>query len=61
MEQGSMRCDANVSVRPIGQSEFNERTEMKNLNSIRAVERAIRTEYDRQVAIIRIGWNRYIV
>jgi aspartyl-tRNA(Asn)/glutamyl-tRNA(Gln) amidotransferase subunit B len=55
MEQGSLRCDANVSVRPFGQSGFNERTEMKNLNSIRNVERAIRSEYERQIALYENG------
>jgi aspartyl-tRNA(Asn)/glutamyl-tRNA(Gln) amidotransferase subunit B len=55
MERGSLRCDANVSARPVGQSALNERTEMKNLNSIRAVERAIQTEFDRQVAIYESG------
>jgi aspartyl-tRNA(Asn)/glutamyl-tRNA(Gln) amidotransferase subunit B len=55
MERGSLRCDVNISVRPLGQTELNERTEIKNLNSIRAVERAIRIEQERQIAIYRSG------
>ena len=50
MEEGSLRCDANVSVRPRGQTGFGTRTELKNLNSIRAVERALQYEINRQIA-----------
>jgi len=55
MEHGSLRCDVNTSVRPIGQTELNERTEIKNLNSIRAVERAIEWERQRQVEVYDSG------
>ena len=49
MEEGSLRCDANVSVRPKGQTGFGTRTELKNLNSIRNVERALEYEINRQI------------
>mgnify|MGYP001562587182 CR=1 FL=1 len=55
MEEGSMRCDANVSVRLKGAKEFGERTETKNLNSIRNVFRAIEYEARRQIEIIEAG------
>src|SRR6056300_151381 len=55
MEEGSMRCDANVSVRLKGTKEFGERTETKNLNSIRNVFRAIEFEAKRQVEVIEAG------
>lgn len=55
MEEGSLRCDANVSVRPIGQEEFGTRTELKNMNSFRNVERAIQYEIDRQIELIEEG------
>ncbi len=55
MERGSLRCDANISVRREGESVLNERCEIKNLNSIRNVERAIRAEADRQIAIYNAG------
>jgi aspartyl-tRNA(Asn)/glutamyl-tRNA(Gln) amidotransferase subunit B len=48
MEEGSLRCDANVSVRPAGASELGTKVEIKNMNSIRSVERAVRFEVDRQ-------------
>lgn len=57
MERGSLRCDVNISVRPLGQSNLNERTEIKNLNSIRAIEKAIRCECDRQAAVYEAGGN----
>ena len=47
-----MRCDANVSVRPSGQDEFGERTEIKNINSFRFVERAIELEIERQIDVL---------
>jgi len=50
MEEGSLRCDANVSVRPRGHSDFGTRTELKNLNSIRHVESALDYELTRQIA-----------
>lgn len=55
MQEGSLRCDANVSVRPYGQSAFGTRTEIKNLNSFRALERAIEYEARRQMEAIEDG------
>jgi aspartyl-tRNA(Asn)/glutamyl-tRNA(Gln) amidotransferase subunit B len=55
MEEGSLRCDANVSVRPRGQKEFGTRTELKNMNSFRNVERAIQYEIYRQIELIEDG------
>lgn len=55
MEEGSLRCDANVSLRPKGEMKFGTRTEIKNLNSFRFVERAIEYEVARQVAILKSG------
>jgi aspartyl-tRNA(Asn)/glutamyl-tRNA(Gln) amidotransferase subunit B len=55
MEEGSMRCDANISVRLRGASAYGNRCEVKNLNSIRNVQRAIEHEFERQVAIIEEG------
>lgn len=55
MEEGSLRCDANVSVRPKGQKKFGTRTELKNMNSFRNVERAIQYEIDRQIELIESG------
>jgi len=55
MEEGSLRCDANVSLRPQGQQEFGTRTETKNLNSFRFVQRAIEYEVDRQTKVLEQG------
>lgn len=55
MEEGSLRCDANVSIRPKGQEEFGTRTELKNMNSFRNVERAIQYEIERQAELIEDG------
>lgn len=55
MQEGSFRCDANVSVRPTGQAELGTRTEIKNLNSFRFVERAINHEVERQIDVIESG------
>ena len=55
MEEGSFRCDANVSVRPKGQKEFGTRTELKNMNSFRHVEKALEYEIKRQIAILEDG------
>lgn len=55
MEEGSLRCDANVSIRPRGNSEFGTKTELKNMNSFRNVERAINYEIERQTDIINNG------
>jgi aspartyl-tRNA(Asn)/glutamyl-tRNA(Gln) amidotransferase subunit B len=55
MQEGSFRCDANVSVRPRGQKEFGTRTELKNLNSFRFVEKALNFEIERQIDLIEDG------
>ena len=55
MEEGSLRCDANVSVRPVGQKELGTKTEIKNINSFRGVERAIEYEAMRQAEILEEG------
>lgn len=55
MQEGSMRADVNLSVRPVGQKEFGTRTEMKNINSFKAIARAIAGEYRRQVELIEDG------
>jgi len=55
MQEGSLRCDANISVRPRGRHEFGTRTEVKNLNSFRFIERAINFEAERQIDIIESG------
>jgi aspartyl-tRNA(Asn)/glutamyl-tRNA(Gln) amidotransferase subunit B len=55
MAQGSMRCDANVSIRPKGETEFGTRTEIKNINSFRFVEKAINYEVQRQQDVLEDG------
>jgi len=55
MQEGSFRCDANVSVRPHGQTELGTRAEVKNLNSFRFVEKAINFEIERQIDVIESG------
>ena len=55
MEEGSFRCDANVSIRPRGQAEFGTRTELKNMNSFRNVQRALEYEVKRQQYILESG------
>jgi aspartyl-tRNA(Asn)/glutamyl-tRNA(Gln) amidotransferase subunit B len=55
MEQGSLRCDVNVSLRKRGASQFGTRTETKNVNSLRSVERAVRHEVERQGALLDAG------
>lgn len=55
MQEGSFRCDANVSVRPIGQEQLGTRTETKNLNSFRFVEKAIEFEVERQIDVLESG------
>ncbi|MEU8899488.1 Asp-tRNA(Asn)/Glu-tRNA(Gln) amidotransferase subunit GatB [Nocardia sp. NPDC048505] len=55
MEQGSLRCDANVSLMPVGAKEFGTRTETKNVNSLRSVEVAVRYEMRRQAAVLAAG------
>jgi aspartyl-tRNA(Asn)/glutamyl-tRNA(Gln) amidotransferase subunit B len=55
MEEGSLRCDANVSVRPRGAGAFGTKTEVKNMNSFRNVERALEFEINRQIALVESG------
>lgn len=55
MQEGSFRCDANVSVRPKGQTEFGTRAEIKNINSFKFVEKAINYEIERQIELIESG------
>ena len=55
LQEGSFRCDVNVSVRPKGQEEFGTRAEIKNLNSFRFVEKAVEYEVERQIAVIESG------
>jgi len=55
MEKGTFRCDANVSIRPKSQKEFGTRTELKNMNSFRHVEKALEYEIKRQIAVVEDG------
>ncbi len=55
MEQGSLRCDVNTSLRPIGTATLGTRSETKNVNSLRSVERAVRSEILRQAALLDVG------
>lgn len=55
MEEGSLRCDANISIRPRGQQELGVKTEIKNMNSFRSVERALEYEVQRQIAMVLAG------
>jgi len=55
LEEGSFRCDANVSIRPFGQEEFGTRTELKNMNSFRNIQRAIEYEVERQIDMVEDG------
>ena len=55
MEEGSFRCDANISIRPVGSTEYGTRTEVKNMNSFRAVYRALQFEVDRQTRVVEEG------
>lgn len=55
MEQGSLRCDANVSIRPVGTKALGTKTEIKNMNSFRAVQRAIEYEIERQIGAVEDG------
>lgn len=55
MEEGSLRCDANVSVRLVGSSKLGTKTEIKNMNSFRSVHRAIESEIERQITVIESG------
>ena len=55
MEEGSLRCDANISIRPVGSTELGTKTELKNMNSFRYLERGVNAEIARQEAILRAG------
>ncbi|MBD3275015.1 MAG: Asp-tRNA(Asn)/Glu-tRNA(Gln) amidotransferase subunit GatB [Candidatus Marinimicrobia bacterium] len=55
MEEGSLRCDANISIRPRGQKKFGTKTEMKNMNSFRGVERGLQYEIERQKEVLNSG------
>ncbi len=55
MEEGSLRCDANISLRPVGSRELGVKTELKNMNSFRFIERGIRAEIARQEKLLRAG------
>ena len=55
MEEGSLRCDANVSIRPVGSKDFGTKAEIKNMNSFRSVYRAIESEIARQIAVVAPG------
>ncbi|KGO12646.1 Asp-tRNA(Asn)/Glu-tRNA(Gln) amidotransferase subunit GatB [Clostridium botulinum] len=55
MEQGSLRCDGNISVRPVGSEKFGVRSEIKNMNSFKALEKALSYEYDRHVETVTKG------
>lgn len=59
MEEGSLRCDVNISVRPIGREAFGTKVEVKNLNSFRHVQKAIDYEFQRQVAAVEAGETIY--
>jgi aspartyl-tRNA(Asn)/glutamyl-tRNA(Gln) amidotransferase subunit B len=55
MEEGSLRCDANISIRPVGESRLGTKTELKNMNSFRFIERGINAEVARQTALLQAG------
>lgn len=55
MEEGSLRCDANISIRKIGETKYGTKAEIKNMNSFRNVERALEYEIDRQVSLVEAG------
>ena len=55
MEEGSLRCDANISMRPVGTEKLGTKTELKNMNSFKAVERALAYEMQRQTGVLRAG------
>ena len=55
MEEGSLRCDANISLRPVGSEQLGTKTELKNMNSFRFIERGIRAEVERQRALMEAG------
>lgn len=61
MEEGSLRCDVNISVREVGAAKFGEKVEVKNLNSFKAVKAAINYEYERQKSLIESGEKNLII
>jgi aspartyl-tRNA(Asn)/glutamyl-tRNA(Gln) amidotransferase subunit B len=61
MEQGSLRCDANISVRPMGQKEYNTKVELKNINSFRELQRALEKEEKRQRELYQLGEGYKII
>jgi aspartyl-tRNA(Asn)/glutamyl-tRNA(Gln) amidotransferase subunit B len=52
MEKGQMRCDVNVSIRPVGTTTYGTRVELKNMNSFSAIKRAIQHEVERQIGVV---------
>lgn len=60
MEEGSLRCDANISIRPKGSKTFGQRTEVKNMNSLRNVQKAIEYEINRQIETVEKGGEVYL-
>jgi len=60
MQEGSMRCDVNISVRPVGQKEFGTKVEIKNMNSFNAIQRAIEYEIDRQIEALETGSEKIV-
>lgn len=60
MEEGSLRCDGNISIRPEGSTEFGVKSEIKNMNSFKALEKALNYEYDRQVKAVENGEKLFI-
>ncbi len=61
MEQGSLRCDANISVRPAGRKEFGTKVELKNMNSFRELQKALESEEERQRELYRLGEEYRII
>src|SRR5581483_783436 len=55
MEEGSLRCDANVSVRPVGQEKFGTKAEVKNVNSFRFIKQALEYEIERHIGVLESG------
>ncbi|MBO3459993.1 Asp-tRNA(Asn)/Glu-tRNA(Gln) amidotransferase subunit GatB [Aetokthonos hydrillicola Thurmond2011] len=55
MQEGSLRCDVNISIRPVGQEKFGTKVEIKNMNSFNAIQRAIEYEIERQIAAVEAG------
>ncbi|MBM7854276.1 aspartyl-tRNA(Asn)/glutamyl-tRNA(Gln) amidotransferase subunit B [Desulfohalotomaculum tongense] len=55
MQEGSLRCDANISVRPVGSTEFGTKTEIKNMNSFKALQKALEYEMQRQIEVLEDG------